>query len=60
MTGEQRYQSICACDECKQVRLCLWTPAGPFRGTWRCSECEKEDNEAMADIVKAATNKLRD
>lgn len=55
---EKRYRDKRKCDECKQVKWCLYTPTGPFRGTWRCLACEEKDSDALADIVKAATRRL--
>lgn len=54
-----KYQATIKCDECGQVKPCLYDSHGPFKGTWRCASCRHEDSEALADIVAAAEKRMR-
>lgn len=55
MTVDYRYRSTRRCDKCGDIKVCFYESTGPFRGTWRCRDCEDRDTDALADMAKAAS-----
>ena len=52
------YQHTRVCEACNRFRWCKWRVTDQFQGMWTCAMCDKHDDDALADVVKAAQRRL--